>query len=48
MALKPNDGETFLKEVDEELRREQINTFFTRYGWWVIGGIVLMKLSSTA
>ena len=40
MALKPNDGETFLKEVDEELRREQINTFFTRYGWWIIGGVV--------
>ena len=42
MALKPNDGETFLKEVDEELRREQINTFFTRYGWWIIGGIALI------
>ena len=42
MALKPNDGETFLKEVDEELRREQINTFFTRYGWWLIGGVGLI------
>ena len=42
MALSPNDGETFLKEVDDELRREQINNFFTRYGWWVIGGVVLI------
>ena len=42
MALKPNDGETFLKEVDDELRREQITTFFTRYGWWIIGGVVLV------
>ncbi len=42
MALKPNDGETFLKEVDDELRREQITTFFTRYGWWVIGGVLLL------
>lgn len=42
MALSPNDGETFLKEVDDELRREQITNFFTRYGWWIIGGIVLI------
>lgn len=42
MALKPNDGETFLKEVDDELRRAQITNFFTRYGWWLIGGMVLM------
>lgn len=42
MALKPNDGETFLKEVDEELRRAQITNFFTRYGWWIIGGFVLI------
>jgi hypothetical protein len=42
LALKPNDGETFLKEVDDELRREQITTFFTRYGWWIIGGVVLI------
>lgn len=42
MALSPNDGETFLKEVDDELRREQISNFFTRYGWWIIGGVVLI------
>ena len=42
MALKPNDGETFLKEVDDELRREQLTTFFTRYGWWIIGAAVLI------
>jgi hypothetical protein len=42
LALKPNDGETFLKEVDDELRREQLTTFFTRYGWWIIGGVVLV------
>jgi hypothetical protein len=40
VALSPNDGETFLKEVDDELRREQITNFFTRYGWWIIGGVV--------
>lgn len=42
MALKPNDGEVFLKEVDEELRREQLTNFFTRYGWWILAGAVLI------
>ncbi len=42
MALKPNDGETFLKEVDDELRKEQVTNFFTRYGWWVITAVVLI------
>jgi len=42
LALKPNDGETFLKEVDDELRKEQVTNFFTRYGWWVITAVVLI------
>jgi hypothetical protein len=42
LALKPNDGETFLKEVDEELRKEQVTNFFTRYGWWIITAVVLI------
>lgn len=42
MALSPNDGETFLREVDDELRREQINTFFTRYGWWILAAALLV------
>jgi len=42
LALKPNDGETFLKEVDEELRREQLTTFFTRYGRWIAAAAVLI------
>lgn len=41
MAIKPNDGETFLREVDEELRKDQVNQIFTRYGWWIIAGVVL-------
>jgi hypothetical protein len=42
LALKPTDGETFLKEVDEELRREQMNRFVTRYGWWLLAALVLV------
>jgi hypothetical protein len=41
LALSPNDGETFLREVDDELRRERVNSFFTRYGWWILAGAVL-------
>lgn len=42
MAIKPNDGETFLREVDEELRKERLNTFVSRYGWAIVAGIVLL------
>ena len=41
MALKPDDGETFLREVDEELRKEQMSNFVTRYGWLLFGGLLL-------
>lgn len=42
MAIKPNDGETFLREVDEELRRERLNTFVARYGWAIVAAVVLV------
>jgi hypothetical protein len=42
LALKPNDGETFLREVDDELRRERMNQTVARYGWWIIAGMVLV------
>ena len=42
MAIGPHDAETFVKEVDEELRRERLNSFITRYGAWLIAGIVLL------
>jgi len=41
LALSPNDGETFLREVDEELRKEQVNTFVARYGWWLAAAAIL-------
>lgn len=42
MAIKPNDGETFLREVDDELRRERMNETVRRYGWWIVAGMVLV------
>ena len=42
MAIKPQDADTFLKEVDEELRKERMNQFVARYGWWLLAAIVLI------
>jgi len=41
LALSPNDGETFLREVDDELRKEQLGNFVTRYGWWLVAAAIL-------
>ena len=41
LAVTPNTDEAFLREVDEELRRDQLASVWTRYGRWIIGAIVL-------
>lgn len=42
MAVTPNSNEQFLREVDEELRRDQAMDFGRRYGLWVIVAIVVL------
>ena len=42
LAIKPADNETFYREVDEELRRDQLAGFWKRYGWLVALGVVLL------
>jgi hypothetical protein len=42
LAISPTDGETFLREVDEELRKERINNFVTRYAWALIAGAIVV------
>jgi hypothetical protein len=42
LAIKPQDADTFVKEVDEELRKERLNQFVARYGWWILAAIVLV------
>ncbi|HEX8381208.1 MAG TPA: tetratricopeptide repeat protein, partial [Allosphingosinicella sp.] len=42
MALKPVDNESFYREVDEELRRDQMKTYWERFGKLVIAGVVLL------
>ena len=41
LALRPTDHETFYREVDEELRRDQMRSWWERFGKLVIAGIVL-------
>ena len=41
MAQPPDISETFLREVDENLRRDQLRDFFKRYGNWLIAGVIL-------
>lgn len=41
MAIKPTDNEAFYREVDDELRREQLATVWSRYGRLIIAGVVL-------
>jgi hypothetical protein len=40
LALPPKTDEAFLREVDEELRRDQIAGFWTNWGIWV--GVALV------
>ena len=41
MALTPQNNEAFIREVDEELRREQMSNIGKRYGLWIIGAVLL-------
>ena len=42
MALTPDTGETFLREVDENLRRDQLRTMARKYAPLWIAGVVLL------
>jgi hypothetical protein len=41
LAIKPADNESFYREVDEELRKEQLTGTWKRYGTWIVAGIIL-------
>ncbi|MDP5279104.1 tetratricopeptide repeat protein [Sphingomonas sp. DG1-23] len=46
MALPPGTtDEAFLREVDEEYRRDQAMHIFRRYGRWIIGAIVVALIA---
>ena len=41
MAVPTDSGETFLREVDENLRRDQLRDMARKYGGWLIAALVL-------
>ncbi len=45
MAIAPRDNETFYREVDEELRKEQLTSFWKRYGVLLIAGVLLLLVA---
>jgi hypothetical protein len=48
LALRPVDNETFYREVDEELRRDQMLGMWRRYGKLAIAGVVLLLAALAA
>ena len=41
MALSPtNSNDAFLQEVDEAVRKDQLDNIMQRYGRWILGGAV--------
>ena len=41
MAVSPESSIAFQREVDEELRREQVANAWRRYGIWMVGAVVV-------
>jgi hypothetical protein len=41
LAQPPDTTETFVKEVDENLRRDRVLDFFKEKGSWLVGGVIL-------
>ena len=46
MAQPPELSETFVREVDENLRRDQLRDFFKTYGNWLIAAVLLFLVAS--
>jgi hypothetical protein len=46
LAQPPDISETFLREVDENLRRDQLRDFFKEYGSWLIAAVILFLAAS--
>jgi hypothetical protein len=46
LAQPPDLSETFVREVDENLRRDQLRDFFKTYGNWLVVAVVLFLVAS--
>ena len=45
MALPPESGDTFLREVDENLRRDELQALAKKYAGWLIGALILFLVA---
>jgi hypothetical protein len=41
LAVPPNTNDAFLREVDEELRRDELVNVWRRYGRWIVVAVVV-------
>jgi hypothetical protein len=46
LAQPPEMNETFVREVEENLRRDQMRDFGKKYGGWIIAAVVLFLAAS--
>jgi hypothetical protein len=46
LAQPPDVTETFVREVDENLRRDQLRDFFKAYGNWLVLAVILFLAAS--
>jgi hypothetical protein len=46
LAQPPDITETFVREVDENLRRDQLQNFVKAYGSWLIAAVILFLVAS--
>lgn len=42
MAVTPDTGDAFIREVDDEYRRARLASFWSRYGRWLVVGVGLL------
>lgn len=45
LAIPPDSSETFVREVEENMRRDQARDFARTYGKWVVAGVLLFLLA---
>ncbi len=45
LALPTDPAETFVREVDENLRRDQLRESAQRYGKWIVAAVILFLLA---
>lgn len=48
MANKDDTGDAFIREVDDEYRREKLTSYWSRYGRWLLVGVGALLIAVAA